>query len=308
MNRVDGMQLFIAVVEKGSMAAGARATALSLSSVSRHIAALEERLGVKLLVRSTRSLSLTDAGRVYYEKSKRLLADVEEMEASLTADAKAPVGRLHVTGPTLFGRVFLMPLLATFLMRHPKVTLDVSLQDHPVHPIEEGIDVAVMIGALEDSGLMVRKLGAIRWIICAAPSYLRERGTPQHIDDLSAHDCLVYGQHSAVSEWELQDGRKTRRVRVPTRMRSNTFDGVVAAALEGCGLIHAPAWLVAEHVAAGRLKAVMRRHELPARPINAVFTHSRLMTGKVRALLDFFADELGQRDFDLIPPFRQPQK
>jgi DNA-binding transcriptional LysR family regulator len=196
----------------------------------------------------------------------------------------------------------MLPLLAKFAVMHPKIVMDVMLLDRQLNLIEEGIDVAVRIGPMVDSSLIIRKLGALRWIICAAPVYLEQRGTPHTLADLSGHDCLAYSQDSISSEWQLLDGDKPTQVQVPVRMRSNTLDGVVAAAVEGAGLVYAPAWSVTNFVKAGRLKVILSEHELPPHPINAVFTHNRLLSGKVRALVDYLALQFVDTDFDSPPP------
>jgi DNA-binding transcriptional LysR family regulator len=296
------MSLFVAAIDTGSLSGAARISGISLASVSRHLSTLEERVGTKLLIRTTRTLALTEAGQRYYDKSKRILTEIDEMEAGLHTDAETPVGRLHVAGPTLFGRFFMLPLLAKFAVMHPKIVMDVMLLDRHLNLIEEGIDVAVRIGPMVDSTLIIRKLGALRWIICAAPVYLEQRGTPHTLADLSGHDCLAYSQNSTRSEWRLLDGDKPTRVQVSIRMRSNTLDGVVAAAVEGAGLVHAPAWSVMNFVKAGRLKVILSEHALPPHPINAVFTHNRLLSGKVRALVDYLALQFVDTDFDGPPP------
>ena len=302
MDRIDTMSLFVAAVETGSLSGAARISGISLSSVSRHLSALEERVGTRLLIRTTRTLALTEAGQRYYDKSRHVLAEIDEMEAGLHTDAATPVGRLHVSGPTLFGRFFMLPLLAKFAVMHPRVVMDVILLDRQHNLIEEGIDVAVRIGPMVDSSLIIRKLGTLRWIICAAPVYLEQRGAPRALADLSGHDCLVYSEDSVTSEWQLLDGGKSTQVQVPVRMRSNTLDGVVAAAVEGAGLVYAPAWSVMNFINAGRLKVILSEHELPPRPINAVFTHNRLLSGKVRALVDYLAEQCVDTDFDSPPP------
>ena len=198
---------------------------------------------------------------MFYARAKRILADLDEVEASLLADAAVPTGKMSVCGPTLFGRAFMLPLLARFLVDHPRITLDVKLVDRRVNIVEEGIDLAIRIAALEDSSLIVRKLGSLLWVVSGAPAYLDLRGEPRTLDDLSRHDCLVFSQQSAGSEWHLQKDGKPIDVRVPVRMRANTLDAVVIAALEGGGLVHAPAWQVFEHITAGRLRVVLRQHE-----------------------------------------------
>jgi DNA-binding transcriptional LysR family regulator len=177
----------------------------------------------------------------------------------------------------------------------------VKLLDRRVNIVDEGIDLAVVIGALEDSSLIVRKLGSLLWVVSGAPAYLDVRGEPRTLDDLSKHDCLVFSQRSVGSEWRLQKDGRSIDVHVPVRMRANTLDAVVAASLEGVGLVYAPAWQVFEHITAGRLRVVLRQHELPPIPINAIVSHTKLLSAKVRLLLDFFVKELARNDL-LEPP------
>ncbi|ALX86996.1 LysR family transcriptional regulator [Achromobacter ruhlandii] len=286
------MALLVAAVDQGSLSGASRVSGVSLASVSRHISALEERLGTRLLVRSTRVLRLTEAGQRYYAEAKRLLAEMDELESSMRVDAAEPSGRLRVTAPTLYGRVHLQPLLAKFLVLHPKVTLDLHLLDRPVNLLEEGIDLAVLVGEQPSSSLVARRLGSIRWVLSAAPDYLARRGTPRGLRDLAQHDGLVYSHLATDDAWTLMHEGRPTVVRVPTRMRSNTVDGVVTAAAAGAGIVHAPAWAIADHVAAGRLLVLLPESETPPRPVFALMTHQRLMAGKVRSLLDFLAQHL----------------
>ncbi|AMG48080.1 D-malate degradation protein R [Achromobacter ruhlandii] len=286
------MALLVAAVDQGSLSGASRVSGVSLASVSRHISALEERLGTRLLVRSTRVLRLTEAGQRYYAEAKRLLAEMDELESSMRVDAAEPSGRLRVTAPTLYGRVHLQPLLAKFLVLHPKVTLDLHLLDRPVNLLEEGIDLAVLVGEQPSSSFVARRLGSIRWVLSAAPDYLARRGTPRGLRDLAQHDGLVYSHLATDDAWTLMHEGRPTVVRVPTRMRSNTVDGVVTAAAAGAGIVHAPAWAIADHVAAGRLLVLLPESETPPRPVFALMTHQRLMAGKVRSLLDFLAQHL----------------
>lgn len=286
------MALLVAAVDQGSLSGASRVSGVSLASVSRHISALEERLGTRLLVRSTRVLRLTEAGQRYYAEAKRLLAEMDELESSMRVDAAEPSGRLRVTAPTLYGRVHLQPLLAKFLVLHPKVTLDLHLLDRPVNLLEEGIDLAVLVGEQPSSSLVARRLGSIRWVLSAAPDYLARRGTPRGLRDLAQHDGLVYSHLATDDAWTLMHEGRPTVVRVPTRMRSNTVDGVVTAAAAGAGIVHAPAWAIADHVVAGRLLVLLPESETPPRPVFALMTHQRLMAGKVRSLLDFLAQHL----------------
>jgi DNA-binding transcriptional LysR family regulator len=298
MDRTETLALFVKAVETGSLSRAARASGVSLPSVSRHLTALEERIGTRLLIRTTRSLALTEAGRVYYEHAKQMLADLEAVEASLLADAGMPVGTVSVWAPTLFGRVFVLPLLARFLADNPRVHLDVTLLDRDFNLVEEGIDLAIRIGPLKDSSLIVRRVGSLLWVVSAAPAYLKRRGVPTIPEDLRHHDCLVFTQPGY--EWRFRKDGRIINEQVPARMRANTLDAVVEAAVAGAGLVYAPAWQVREHVTAGRLQAVLRDYEVPSLPINALLSHRRLLSSKVRTLIEFLATQLNSRDFSSL--------
>jgi DNA-binding transcriptional LysR family regulator len=300
MDRADTLALFVKAVEVGSLSGAARASGLSLPSVSRHLTALEERIGTRLVVRTTRSLALTEAGRVYYDHAKQMLADLEAVEASLLADASVPTGTVSVWAPTLFGRVFVLPLLARFLADNPRVQLDVTLLDRDFNLVEEGIDLAIRIGPLRDSSLIVRRLGSLLWVVSAAPAYLEHRGVPTTPEHLRHHDCLVFTQPGY--EWRFRKGGRSVSLEVPVRMRANALDAVVEAAVAGAGLVYAPAWQVHDHVAAGRLEVVLRDYEVPPLPVNALLSHTRLLSNKVRTLLEFLASQLGSRDFSSLSP------
>lgn len=298
VNRSEGMALLVAAVDQGSLSGASRVSGISLASVSRRISALEERVGTRLLVRSTRALRLTEAGQRYYAEAKRLLAEMDELESSMRIDAAEPSGRLRVTAPTLYGRVHLQPLLAKFLMQHPKVALDLHLLDRPVNLLEEGIDLAVLVGEQPSSSLVARRLGSIRWVLSASPDYLARRGIPHSLQDLAQHDGLVYSHLAMEDAWTLIDKGKPVTVRVRTRMRSNTVDGVVTAAAAGAGIVYAPAWAIVDHVAAGRLQPLLVASETPPRPVFALMTHQRLMAGKVRSLVEFLARHLREKSLN----------
>lgn len=303
MDRIDAMSLFVATIDAGSLSGASRNVGLSLSTVSRHLTALEERVGTKLLVRTTRALALTEAGRNYYERARQLLADIDDLELSLTSDAASPSGQLTISGPTLFGRVYLLPFLADFMIRYPDIKLDVVLLDRAVNLVEEGIDLAVRIYDLDNSNLMVRRLGNLRWVFTAAPGYLDAHGTPETPADLADHDCLLFYEESRTPIWPVLINGKPEQVKISVKASSNTLDGVIAAAVAGSGITFAPAWAVADHVGHGRLKVVLQDYELPSRPINAVFTHSRLLSGKVRVLLDSLVAEISRHELDTLPEF-----
>lgn len=303
MDRVQAMTVFVKVVESGSLSGAARALGLSLPSVSRYVAGLEERFGARLLARTTRQLALTESGRLYYERAKRILGEIDDAELVLTAQAAVPSGRLHVSAPTLIGRLRLAALLPNFLARYPQIAVDLTLLDRPVSPVEEGIDVAIRVGRLEDSSMIARKLGTVRMVVCAAPAYLERRGEPQRPEELRDHDCLVFAAGAGADEWRFQGlpGRKAA-VRVVARLRANMLDAVVAAALGGAGLVRAPSWQVAEHVASGQLKIVLAPFERPSSPIHAIFSHARPLPPKVRAFTDFLVERWAEEgDHNLVP-------
>src|SRR5260221_7575624 len=214
MDRFAAMLVFVKVAETESLSAAARALGLSLSSVSRQLASLEDRLGARLVNRTTRQLVLTDEGRIYCERAKRILGAVEEAEIELSAQARAPSGRLHVSAPTLLGRLQLAPLLPAFLARYPQVAVDLTLIDRDVHLVEEGVDLAIRIGKLDESRLIARKLGHVHLVVCAAPEYLEKRGEPGTPEDLSRHDCLVFAEVPGAAEWQIMtpSGRHTGKV------------------------------------------------------------------------------------------------
>lgn len=290
--------MLVAAVDQGSLSGASRICGISLASVSRHLSALEERLGTRLLIRSTRNLRLTEAGQRYYAQAKRLLAEIDELESSMQIEAAEPAGRLRVTAPTLYGRVHLQPLLARFLVQHPKVVIDLHLLDRPVNLLEEGIDLAVLVGEQPSSSLVARRLGSIRWVLSAAPAYLKKHGRPKSVQDLAHHDGLVFSHLATEEAWSLMVNGKATTVRMRTRMRSNTVDGVVTAAAAGAGIVYAPAWAIAEHVAARRLVPLLPELETPPRPVFALMTHQRLMAGKVRVLLDYLAKHLQEKSLN----------
>ena len=286
MDKLAAMRVFVKIADAGNLSAAGRQLGLSLTSVSRQLMALEEALGTALVERSTRHLSLTEAGLLYYERAKQILEEVDEAERGLTAQKGAASGRLHVSAPSLLGRLRLAPMLPGFLAEQTGVSIDLMLVDRPVRIAEEGIDVALRIGPLEDSGLIVRKLDDIQLVVCAAPEYLRRRGEPGTPDDLVEHDCLAFGDVPGVAEWSFQDGVR-RSLRIPTRLCANDLDTLVGAALAGAGLVRVPSWQVAHCLADGRLRIVLDAYQRPSTPLSILTLRSRLLLPKVRAFVDF---------------------
>jgi DNA-binding transcriptional LysR family regulator len=287
MDKFGAMRVFVRIADAGSLSAAGRQLGLSLTSVSRQLMALEEALGTTLVERTTRHLSLTESGRLYYERAKQILDEVAEMERGLTMQTGVASGRLHVSSPSLLGRLRLAPMLPGYLAEQTRVSVDLMLADRPVRLAEEGIDVALRIGPLEDSGLIVRKLDDIKRVICAAPDYLHRRGEPARPDDLVDKDCLAFGDVPGVAEWSFQDGAVRRSLRIPTRLCANDFDTLVSAALAGAGLVRVPSWQVAHYLADGQLKIVLESYQRPPTPLSILTLRNRLLLPKVRAFVDF---------------------
>jgi DNA-binding transcriptional LysR family regulator len=287
MDKLAAMRVFVKIADAGNLSAASRQLGQSLTSVSRQLMALEQFLGTTLVERTTRHLSLTETGLLYYERAKQILEEVAEAERGLTAQTGIASGRLNVSAPSLLGRLRLAPMLPGFLAEQTQVSIDLMLVDRPVHLAEEGIDVALRIGPLEDSGLIVRKLDDIQLVVCAAPEYLRRRGAPATPDDLVEHDCMAFGDVPGVAEWSFQDGAVRRPLRIPTRLCANDFDALVSAALAGAGLVLVPSWQVAHYLADGRLRIVLEAYQRPPTPLSILTLRNRLLLPKVRAFVDF---------------------
>jgi DNA-binding transcriptional LysR family regulator len=295
MDRLTAMATFVKVVELGSLSASARSLNIGLTSVGRQVGMLEERLGVRLLVRTTRRLALTEEGRTYFDYAKRILNEVEEAELTLGRRSAEPTGRLVVAAPVLFGRLVISPLIPKFLASYPRVFIDLILADRAVNLVGEGFDVAVRVGTLEDSSLTARKLGTVRRVVCGSPSYLERHGVPSTPADLEAHDCLLFTLLDADQQWLFRAGEGEHAVPISGRFRSNNADTVLIAALGGAGLILAPWVQVRDHVGAGELKVVLEEFELPPVPLHALFPHARLLSPKVRAFTDMLSEHVAQR-------------
>lgn len=287
MDKLAAMRVFVKIADAGNLSAAGRQLGQSLTSVSRQLMALEEFLGTTLVERTTRHLSLTESGLLYYERAKQILEEVAEAERGLTAQTGTASGRLHVSAPSLLGRLRLAPMVPGFLAEQTQVSIDLMLVDRPVRLADEGIDVALRVGPLEDSGLIARKLDDIQLVVCGAPDYLRRRGEPARPDDLVEHDCLAFGDVPGVAEWSFQDGTVRRTLRIPTRLCANDLDALISAALAGAGLVRVPSWQVAHYLADGRLRIVLGTYQRPPTPLSILTLRNRLLLPKVRAFVDF---------------------
>ena len=294
MDRLAAMTAFARVAETRSFSEAARRLGATKSAVSRQVSALEAELGARLLHRTTRSLTLTEAGRDYFDRVTRILADVEEANRSVSHLQAAPRGRLRVNAPMSFGIRHLAPALPDFLTRHPEVEVDMSMNDRFVDLVDEGYDVAVRIGRLADSALIARKLAPLHRVVCASPGYLAARGVPETPGDLAGHDCLSYTNMSQTEEWSFAapDGRPIA-VTIRGRLRVNNGDALRMAALGGLGLVYQPTFIVGPDLQTGRLVPVLADYVHQDGGVYAVYPHSRHLTPKVRSFVDFLAERFG---------------
>ena len=291
MHKFDDMRAFVAVVEAGSFTAAADRLDMAKSAVSRRISSLEARLGVQLLQRTTRQLNLTDTGRSFYERCARILADLDEAEAAIHQEHGELRGRLRVALPLSFGIRHMYRPISEFAATHPKVSFDLDLNDRRIDLIAEGIDLAVRIGRLADSTLIARRLFEARTVVCAAPAYLEQRGTPQTPDDLMEHDCLVYSNLPDPTKWVCTDREGVRHaIDVPVTMTASSGDFLCAAAQEGLGLVLQPTFIAGEFISRGELQPVLTDYQWPVTPAYAIYPPTRHLSYRVREFIDYLAE------------------
>lgn len=291
MDMPGAMIVFAQVVDSRSFSAAAVRLGLSKSAVSKQIAKLEDRLGARLLNRTTRTLSPTDAGQDFYERCLRVAREVEEAERAITHLSAEPRGLLRLNAPASFGREYLAPLVPEMLARWPELRIEVLFEDRFVDVVAEGFDLVIRITRLQDSSLVARRIASCRRLVCAAPSYLARRGVPRTPADLLQHDCMLYSYATDQNEWEFvgPDGR-VETVRVDGRLRANSAEVSLAALRAGAGLALSPDFIVGPDIAAGRLVPLLTEYENPFGAIYAVWPHNRNLAPKVRAVVDFLVD------------------
>lgn len=292
MDRIETMALFVAIADAGSLAGAARRLRLPVQSVSRKLQALEDHLGARLLTRTTRRLALTEEGRHYVEACRRILADVDEAERGVAGRHDEPRGALAVTAPVVFGRLHVLPALMAFLDAFRGVQARLVLVDRVVDLVEEGIDVAVRIGALPDSSLIALRVGVLRRVICASPAYLAARGVPARPQDLAEHDCITFAGISSTDRWNFRDEGRELSVPVRPRLVVTTAEAAVDAAVAGLGVVRLLSYQVAAAVAEGRLRLILQPFDPPEVPVHLVSLETRFAPARVRAFLDFAAPRL----------------
>jgi DNA-binding transcriptional LysR family regulator len=310
MDRLLSMAVFKQTVEAGSFAAAARHFRISPEMAGNHVRALEERLGVRLLNRSTRRLHLTEAGSGYYARCKQILADVEEAETQANALQATPRGLLRVAAPVTFGVRHIAPAVSAYMTRHSGVTFDVAVSDRYVNLIEEGFDLAIRIGPLQDSNLIVRRLAAAHLVVCAAPSYLRQAEEPRTPTDLGRHPCLIYTETGTPETWsfEAPDG-SVETVRVSGPLASTNAEFVRQIALAGHGIVLGPSFTLGVDIKDGHLVQVLKGWRSRELLIHAIYPHRSLLSAKVRSFVDFLAERLGSdaAQCDTAPIYGDPR-
>jgi DNA-binding transcriptional LysR family regulator len=290
MDRIDAMEAFVTVADLGGFAPAARKLGLSPSGLTRLIAALEERLGARLLQRTTRKVALTDAGTRYLVRVRRILADVEEAEGAAEGEQTRPGGLLVVSAPLGFGRLHVSPVVTAYLQRYPEVSCDLRLSDRMINLVEDGVDLAIRIGHLPDSTLVARHVGEMRRIVVASKDYLKRRGEPKTPQDIASHDTVQFGAMTASLDWRFEEAGREIRIAGTPRLATNSSDAAIQYAEQGGGLTRVMAYQAAESLKAGRLKIVLAKYEQPPLPIHVVYPTSRLLSAKVRAFIDLVTE------------------
>lgn len=286
--RLNGIHVFVHAVEAGSFSSAATRLHLTRSAVTKTIARLEDRLGVRLFHRTTRSQSLTDAGQAYYEHCARAIAELDAGEATVGTGRHEPTGRLRISVPVLFGRQFVAPLMMELARRYPQLVIDVSFNDRVVDLIDEGFDIGLRVGPLADSTtLAARPLGPQRMLICAAPSYLQQHGRPDGEQDIARHAGILYTRGRTVKQWEIgAAGGKARTVMPIQRMLLDDLQAIADAAVAGLGLAWLPCWLMSPYVNRGELEVLFDCGEMEASQMHLVWPHSPHMPAKLRVAID----------------------
>ncbi|MEK1888157.1 MAG: LysR family transcriptional regulator [Phyllobacterium sp.] len=294
MNKLAGIQEFVAVVDAGGFSAATERLRMSRSAIGKTIARLEQRLGVRLCHRTTRAFTLTAEGHAFYERSLRVLAEVEAAELALASETSEPAGRMRVSVPAIFGRRCVAPIIFDLARQYPKLRFDVSFTDRTVDIIEEGYDLIVRNTALPDrAGLSARRIARQRMAICASPDYVAARGIPLTLDDIATHDAVTYGRDGNTRPWLFPDGRGGT-IAAPTRTQLivDDLEAAADAAASGLGLTWSPCWLISEHVRQGRLVQVLTEFEPLVFDTFAVWPTAPFMPARLRVLVDALATRL----------------
>ncbi|MEP0020819.1 MULTISPECIES: LysR substrate-binding domain-containing protein [Marinobacter] len=289
MQRWEGVNEFVAVAETESFTRAAKRLDVSTAHVSRQISALEDRLSTRLFYRTTRRVSTTEAGQIYYQHCRQILDALEQAERSMTNMQLVPQGRLRLTAPVTYGEKSIAPLVNDFVLRYPELDVEMKLTNQQLDLVAEGYDLAVRLGKLDDSSLMARRLAARTLYVCASPAYLAVHGTPHSLSELEHHNCL----QGNLGYWRFQDAGHPRNVRIRGNVRCDSGRALLDAALKGVGIVQLPDYYVGPALDAGTLIPLLTHYQEDDDGIWAVYPHNRHLSPKVRMLLDYFVDSLG---------------
>jgi len=292
MDQLHLMRVFVAVAEEEGFCRGARRLAMSPPAVTRAITTLEEKLGVQLLSRTTRYVRVTEAGQRYLEDCRRILAEIEIANEAAAGINAAPRGHLGITAPALFGRLFVMPTIVEYLQRYPETEVEALFLDRVVNLVEEGMDIGVRIGELPDSDLRALPVGSVRLILVAAPEYLQQQGYPDSPEDLKQHTIITSSPASRILEWKFSHSQSDRSIRVTPRLRVNTNDGALEAAIDGLGITRLLSYQAAEAINQGKLETILEPFEPEPLPVHIVHREGKQGSTRVRAFIDLIAARL----------------
>jgi DNA-binding transcriptional LysR family regulator len=301
MDKLTSIKAFTKVVQHGSFAAAARELRLSRSAVSKYVIDLEQDLGVQLLVRTTRSAAPTENGQTYYERCTAILAELEEADLAVTQLQAEPRGILRVNAPMSFGTLHLGRAVADFMERYPQLQIQLILSDQQIDPVQEGFDVTLRIADLPSSSLVARKIAPARRVICAAPSYLAARGTPQHPNDLRTHACLAYGHLATGNQWKLTGPDGEHWIAIPWTLCTNNAEVIRDAAVRGRGIALLPTFIAGADLQEGSLRSILPDYAAPEIAVYAIYPQTRHLSVKVRVFIDFLVECFGGRPYwDLV--------
>ncbi|KIF53588.1 LysR family transcriptional regulator [Vibrio owensii] len=292
MDQLSAMRAFVRVVQTGSFSATGREMNTSQTTISKKVAALEKKIGVKLLARSSRDHALTPAGAKYYQTCVDILGELDEAEAQARSEVASPQGTIRISAPVAFGRILLAPIMAEFFQRYPDIKVDLQLSDQHTDLISDGIDVAIRAKQLEDSTLIARHLFDNPMLVLAAPNYLQQYGEPKTPEDLKQHNCLVYSRMKDINVWSFTKQNQKHAVAVNGNFQSDNGDVLLEVALTGMGIVILPIWMVEHHLKERRLTQLMSDYTGQNLPFNAVYLQSRYTPLKVRCLIDYLKEKL----------------
>jgi len=290
MSLINAIPIFIAVIESGSFSQAAVRLGISKSAVSKRISGLESQLGVKLLYRSTRKLSLTEAGNSYYEYASQALRLAQEAEDAATKLQSVPKGRLRISCPMSFGNLHIAPLIPKFLQQYPQIELHMDMKDSWTDIIKEGLDIALQAGELPDSSLIARKVTSLKSVLCASKEYLERHGTPQKPGDLINHNCILYSYHSTINEWGFITNTEEEKVRISGNYQVNNSEALRESLVQGLGIGRLPTFIAGQHIKNGSLVPVLQEYKMPQKTLYAVFPERQYLPEKVRVFIDYLID------------------